>query len=205
MVTEEGIKHQQDLPELIDRAVFPGLQGGPHNNVTAAISVALYEAMQPEFQTYGKKIIENARELADKLTSAGLSLVTGGTDNHLMVIDLRQQDLVGNVVAEALEQAGIVTNRNAVPSDPNPPFYPSGIRLGTPAVSTRGMGTTEMALIAYWIASVVDLVSTYKLPQKSDERKIFMKDFRKEIALNNQLAKIRTQVTELCNKFPIYS
>ena len=205
MVTEEGIKHQQDLPELIDRAVFPGLQGGPHNNVTAAISVALYEAMQPEFQTYGKKIIENARELADKLTSAGLSLVTGGTDNHLMVIDLRPQDLVGNVVAEALEQAGIVTNRNAVPSDPNPPFYPSGIRLGTPAVSTRGMGTTEMALIAYWIASVVDLVSTYKLPQKSDERKIFMKDFRKDIALNNQIAKIRTQVTELCNKFPIYS
>lgn len=132
----------------LDKAVFPGLQGGPHNSTTAAIGVALHEAAQEEFRAYAHAVVENARTLADELIARGYDLVSGGTDNHLLLVDLSNKGVSGRVVAEALARAGIVCNRNSVPFDTRPPFDPSGIRLGTPALTTRGLGTTEMVHLA---------------------------------------------------------
>jgi len=139
----------------IDKAVFPGLQGGPHNATTAAIAVALQEAMQPEFATYAARCVSNARALAGKLAEKGFDLVTGGTDNHLLLVDLRNQELGGKPVAEALDRAGLVANYNAVPWDTQPPQNPSGLRLGSPAMTTRGFGEDEFRRTAEWIARVV--------------------------------------------------
>jgi glycine hydroxymethyltransferase len=139
----------------IDRAVFPGLQGGPHNHTTAAIAVALHEAATPAFETYAHRIVENARALADRLLSHDFTLVSGGTDNHLILVDLNNKGVSGKIAAQALEGAGIVCNANSVPFDPRKPFDPSGIRLGTPALTTRGMGPAEMLRLADWIAEVV--------------------------------------------------
>jgi glycine hydroxymethyltransferase len=135
----------------IDRAVFPGLQGGPHDHTTAAIAVALHEAAQPEFATYAGAIVANAVSLADALVERGFDLVSGGTDNHLLLVDLTGKDIGGRPAAEALERAGIVCNYNAVPFDTRKPMDPSGIRLGTPAVTTRGLGTQHMHDLARWI------------------------------------------------------
>ena len=135
----------------IDRAVFPGLQGGPHNHTTAAIAVALAEALRPQFADYARATIANAKALARELTARGFDLVSGGTDNHLILVDLTSKDVPGKVAAQALDRARITTNYNTVPFDSRKPFDPSGIRLGTPAVTTRGMGEAEMALIAAWI------------------------------------------------------
>ncbi len=135
----------------LDRAVFPGLQGGPHDHTTAAIAVALHEAAQPSFRDYAASVVENAKTLAETLLERGFELVSGGTDTHLLLIDLRSKDVTGGVAAEALDRAGLVCNRNAIPFDPRKPLDPSGIRLGTPAVTTRGLGTSEMPLIADWL------------------------------------------------------
>ncbi len=140
--------------KAIDRAVFPGLQGGPHNNTTAAIAVAAHEAMQPSFKHYAARIVENARALADALVERGFSLVTGGTDNHLLLVDMTPKGIGGKPYAEALEQAGLVCNYNSIPFDPRKPFDPSGVRLGTPAVTSRGMGPDEMRKIAGWMDEV---------------------------------------------------
>lgn len=142
--------------KAIQRAVFPGLQGGPHNHTTAAIAVALHEAAQPEFRTYAHQVVANAKALAGRLAEHGFELVTGGTDNHLILIDLTSKGVAGKQVARALDRAGIVCNCNSVPHDPRPPMDPSGIRLGTPAATTRGMGAEDMRWIADRIASVVD-------------------------------------------------
>ncbi len=139
----------------IDRAVFPGLQGGPHNHTTAAIAVAAHEASRPEFALYASSVVENAKALGEALASRGFHLVTGGTDNHLLLIDLTNKNVPGKVAAQALDKAGIVLNYNAVPFDPRKPFDPSGLRIGTPAVTSRGMGTGEMEKIATWIDRVV--------------------------------------------------
>ncbi len=139
----------------IDRAVFPGLQGGPHNQTTAAIAVAAHEAMQPSFKTYARAIVENAKALGEVLTSRGYNLVTGGTDNHLILIDLTNKSVTGKVAAQALDRAGIVTNYNSVPFDPRKPFDPSGLRIGTAAVTSRGMGVDVMAQIAGWMDEVL--------------------------------------------------
>ena len=139
----------------IDRAVFPGLQGGPHNHTTAAIAVALHEAARPEFKDYAHKVVANAQTLAERLLSHGFTLISGGTDNHLILVDLHNKNVSGKVAAQALEQAGIVCNANSVPFDQRKPFDPSGIRLGTPALTTRGMGADEMVRLADWIATVV--------------------------------------------------
>lgn len=202
MVTKKGIEKDSEISDKIDRAVFPGLQGGPHNNTTAGIAQALTEADTPEFKEYGKGIVKNAKILARELKDGGLTLVTGGTECHLVVIDLRPLGLSGNVVAEALETAGIVTNRNSVPNDPAPPFYPSGIRLGTPGVTSRGMKETEMKTIASWILKVVDHVKNEKLPKDKEERKVFMRSFRDKILADEFLRDIASEVKELCNKFP---
>jgi glycine hydroxymethyltransferase len=140
----------------IDKAVFPGLQGGPHNQTTAGIAVALKEASTPDFARYAHAIVENAKALAEALAARGFSLVSGGTDNHLILVDLTNRDVPGKKAARAMDRAGIVCNYNTVPFDPRKPFDPSGIRLGTPAVTSRGMGVAEMKQIAVWIDRAVD-------------------------------------------------
>jgi glycine hydroxymethyltransferase len=165
--------------DAIDKAVFPGLQGGPHNHTTAAIGVALKEASRPDFKTYAKKVVSNAKTLADELMARGFNLVSGGTDNHLILVDLTNKKVIGKKGAKALDAAGIVTNYNTVPYDPRRPFSPSGIRLGTPAITSRGMGDAEMRQIAKWIDSAISHVN--------DEA---------------ALKRIAAEVTEMCRKFP---
>jgi glycine hydroxymethyltransferase len=170
---------KQEFAKEIDRAVFPGLQGGPHNHTTAAIAVAAKEAMTPEFKAYAENTVANARTLAEGLLSRGFTLVTGGTDNHLILIDLTSKNVTGKIAAKALDRAGICANYNAVPYDQRKPFDPSGIRLGTPAVTSRGMGKTEMVKLAGWIDEVV------KAP--ADEAVI---------------ARVQREVEEVCKGFP---
>ncbi|MFC9625053.1 serine hydroxymethyltransferase [Streptomyces sp. NPDC056930] len=140
----------------IDRAVFPGLQGGPHNQTTAAIAVALKEAARPDFSAYAHQVVANARALGEELASRGFDLVSGGTDNHLLLIDLTSRGVPGKIAAKALDRAGIVVNHNTVPYDPRKPFDPSGIRIGTPALTSRGIPASEMGTVAEWITRVVE-------------------------------------------------
>lgn len=141
--------------KAIDRAVFPGLQGGPHEHAIGALAVALAEAATPDFAAYAHQTVANAKTLADRLLGHGFDLVSGGTDNHLLLIDLTSKNVSGKIAAKALEAAGIVCNANSVPFDPRKPFDPSGIRLGTPAITSRGMGADAMVQLGDWIAAVV--------------------------------------------------
>jgi glycine hydroxymethyltransferase len=163
----------------IDKAVFPGLQGGPHNHTTAGIAVAALEAAQPAFKTYAEQILVNAKTLGEELVYRGFDLVTGGTDNHLLLVDLTNKGVPGKVAAQALDKAGIVLNYNSVPFDPRKPFDPSGLRIGTPAVTSRGMKRDAMVRLADWIARVV--------AAPADEA---------------VLAKVAHEVKELCSHHP---
>lgn len=154
---------RENIPSLIDRAVIPGLQGGPHNHQTAGIAVALKEAMQPEFKAYAKQVMVNAKVLGEELMARGFELVTGGTDSHLLLIDLTKKGISGKEAEKALGKAGITVNKNTVPFDPRSAFDPSGIRLGTPALTTRGMKDAEMKQIANWIDEAVKNVGDEKL------------------------------------------
>ncbi|MFH9615737.1 serine hydroxymethyltransferase [Streptomyces pratensis] len=144
----------------VDRAVFPGLQGGPHNQTTAAIAVALKEAAGADFSAYAHQVVANARALGEELASRGFDLVSGGTDNHLLLADLTGKGVSGKSAAKALDRAGIVVNYNTVPYDPRKPFDPSGIRIGTPALTSRGIPASEMGAVAQWIDLVVDAART---------------------------------------------
>jgi glycine hydroxymethyltransferase len=166
----------------LDRAVFPGLQGGPHNHTTAAIAVALGEALEPRFADYARQTVGNAKVLAASLVERGFDLVSGGTDNHLILIDLTGKGVAGKPAAKALDRARITTNYNTVPFDPRKPFDPSGLRIGTPAVTTRGMGEKEMERIAGWIEEVVEAA------QRENEEVI---------------ERVAKEVTELALAFPI--
>jgi len=146
---------QSEHAQAIDRAVFPGLQGGPHVHNTAALAVALREAAQPSFKDYARNVVTNARALAEALVAKGYDVVSGGTDNHLILIDLTNKNVSGKIAARALDKAGIELNYNSVPYDTRKPFDPSGIRLGSPAVSSRGMGVAEMGQIAAWMDRVI--------------------------------------------------
>ncbi len=146
----------EEYSEKIDRAIFPGLQGGPHNHTTAAIAVCLHEAAQPSFRSYAHQVVTNAKVLAEELLARGYDLVSGGTDNHLILLDLTSKDILGKRAALALDRAGLVTNYNTIPFDPRRPFNPSGLRLGTPAITTRGMGPSQMSIIAHWFDTVID-------------------------------------------------
>jgi glycine hydroxymethyltransferase len=148
MTTEEYAK-------AVDRAVFPGLQGGPHNHTTAAIAVALHEAARPDFRDYARQVVANAKALADALLARGYDLVSGGTDNHLILVDLTSKGIGGKPAAKALDRAGIELNYNTVPFDQRKPFDPSGVRLGTPAVTTRGLREEHMPSIAAWIDEAI--------------------------------------------------
>lgn len=174
-------KSRKYLPSMIDRAVFPGLQGGPHNHQTAAIAVALKEAATPAFKEYGHQIVKNAKALATALIDHGFSLVTGGTDNHLILIDLTNKGVAGKQAEVALDLAGITVNKNTVPFDPRKPYDPSGIRLGTPALTSRGMKEGEMVQIAEWIDEAVT-------HWQNEE----------------QLAQIRKKIREFTEAFPLY-
>jgi glycine hydroxymethyltransferase len=160
---------KENLPTLIDRAIIPGLQGGPHNHQTAAIAVALNEASQPEFKVYAKQIVKNAKKLAEELTKKGYQLVTGGTDNHLILVDLTNKKIIGADAESALSKAGITVNKNTVPFDPRPPFSPSGIRLGTPALTSRGLKEKEMEQVAEWIDRAITHSSDDKTLNKLSE------------------------------------
>jgi glycine hydroxymethyltransferase len=163
----------------IDRAVFPGLQGGPHNHTTAAIAVAAKEASTPEFKRYAAQIVENARALGEALVERGFSLITGGTDNHLLLVDMTPKGIGGKPYAQALERGGIVCNYNSIPFDPRKPFDPSGVRLGTPAITSRNMGVAEMKQLAAWMDEVA---------AKHDDESV--------------LTRIRNEVRDLCDRFP---
>jgi glycine hydroxymethyltransferase len=170
-----------NLARRIDRAVFPGLQGGPHMNVIAAMAVAFKEAATDEFRAYGQQIQRNARRLAERLLERGYQLVSGGTDNHLIVLDFRDRPFSGKQVAEALAAAGIICNFNMVPGDPRKPFVTSGVRMGTPALTTMGMKEPEMDLIAKWIDEVC---------RHLDD-------------LDETAGRIRGEIADLCAQFPI--
>lgn len=203
MVTDKGLKKDPELANKIDKAVFPGLQGGPHDNQTAAIAVCLKEASLLSFKRYGQQIVKNAKKLASELIKFDFNLVSGGTDNHLLLIDFSNKKVNGAIAAQALEVAGIVVNKNAVPYDTMPPFYPSGIRLGTPAITTRGMKGREMVKVAEWINRVIDEVRGHKLPTDKEERIEFMRKFRKEVVEDKKLLAIAAEVKHLCSKFRV--
>ncbi|RJQ36296.1 serine hydroxymethyltransferase [Candidatus Microgenomates bacterium] len=203
MVTEKGLKKNPDLPKLIDSAIIPGLQGGPHDNQTAAIAVAVKEADTPAFKKYAAQIVKNNKVLSEELLKYGFNLVSGGTDNHLQLIDLRNKKANGTTAALALEVAGIVVNKNGVPFDTMPPFYPSGIRLGTPAITTRGMKEKDMVKIAKWINEVIDEVKGEELPSDKEKRSLFWKEFKTKVVKNKKLFGISKEVKKMCLKFPI--
>lgn len=203
MVTKKGLAKDEELAEKIDKAVFPGLQGGPHDHQTAAIAVALREAQGKPFREYAHQIVKNSKVLASALLDFDFKLSSSGTDNHLILIDLRNKDVNGAIAAIALEVAGIITNKNGVPFDNMPPFYPSGIRIGTPSVTTRGMEESEMQKIAGWINETIKEIKNEKLPEAREKRATFIKDFRQRIAKNKNLLQIAKEVKTLCTKFPI--
>ncbi len=204
MVTEKGFKKDPELGEKINKAVFPGLQGGPHDNQTAAIAVALKEASSLAFKKYGQQIVKNSKALAGELIKSGFNLISGGSDNHLILIDLTDKKANGAVAALALEVAGIIVNKNAVPNDPMPPFYPSGIRLGTPAITTRGMKEKEMKKIAEWINEAINQVKGEKLPSDKEKRREFWRAFKIKIVKNKKLLEIAKEVKAFCLKFPLF-
>ena len=171
----------QELAAGIDRSVFPGQQGGPLMHIVAAKAVAFKEALQPEFKTYATQTVTNAKVLAEALAGEGFRIISGGTDTHLMLVDVFQKGILGSEAENALGAAGITVNKNAIPYDTNPPMKPSGIRIGTPALTTRGMKEAEMKVIATWIAQALE--------HRNDPAKL------------NQ---IHGQVTELAEQFPLY-
>jgi len=172
---------KEEHAEKIDKAVFPALQGGPHNHINAAKAVAFKEALKPEFKKYAKQIIINAQTLAETLQDFGFRIVSGGTDNHLLLVDLTSKKVSGKEAENILDQAGIYCNKNMIPFDSASPFNPSGIRLGTPALTTRGFKEEEMKQVGEWINKIIE--------NKSDE---------------NTIKKVREEVKELCKNFVIY-
>jgi glycine hydroxymethyltransferase len=173
---------EKDLAQAVDKAVFPGQQGGPLMHIVAAKAVALGEALRPEFKTYAAQTVANAKVLAASLQEAGFRIISGGTDNHLMLVDVFEKGILGSEAELALGKAGITVNKNSIPYDTNPPLKPSGIRIGTPALTTRGMKEPEMRVIAAWIGRTLD--------KRNDDA---------------ALEAIRGEVAELANRFPLYA
>jgi glycine hydroxymethyltransferase len=169
----------EEHAKQIDKAIFPGTQGGPLMHIIAAKAVCLGEALKPEFKAYGEQIVKNAQALANGLTSRGLKLVSGGTDNHVMLLDLRDTELTGKELEHRLDEVYITVNKNTVPNEPRSPFVTSGIRIGTAAVTTRGLVEADMDKIAEYIAMVIE-------------------DFE------GNADAVRAGVTEICNKYPLY-
>lgn len=207
MVTKKGIKKDPELPLKIDRAVFPGLQGGPHDHTTAAIAVALKEASKPRFKKYGKQIVKNAKALAKELIKNGFKLVGNGTENHMNLMDLTPFFGPGGgyFAQYALDEAGITLNKNTIPGELSSPFYPSGVRLGTPALTTRGMKEKEMTKIAKWITRALSSVKEYRLPKEKGERKKYMDNFKRDVHRNKSIIGIKKEVKQFASKYPIFA
>ncbi len=204
MVTEKGLKHDPELPEKIDKAIFPGLQGGPHMNTIAAIAVALDEASKPAFQTYAARIVENAKALAQALQEQGFTLVSDGTDNHLLLLDLTPSGIGrGTFLHLALERIGLYANKNTIPNDPSSPFYPSGLRIGTPAATTRGMGVADMKQIAQWITRVAEHIKDVQLPNEKEARATVIKSFKETLNQDLFYSQLKTEIKNFCIRFPI--
>ena len=175
------LTNNEEIAKKIDKAIFPGIQGGPLMHIIAAKAVAFKEALSPEFKEYQKQVVKNAKAMADALVKGGLRIVSGGTDNHLMLVDLRPKGVTGKLAEESLEKAGITCNKNAIPNDPEKPFITSGVRLGTPAITARGMKEDEAVQIAEMIIKVLENVN--------DDEKI---------------AEVKNEVLKLAEKFPLY-
>jgi glycine hydroxymethyltransferase len=194
---------KKDLGQQLDLALMPGLQGGPHLHTIAGIAVALGKTKTSEFKSYARQTVVNAQKLAEVLTAGGLDVVAGGTDKHLVLIDLRNKKTNGWFVAWAMEFANIIMNRNTVPNDSGSPFYPSGLRMGTPALTVRGMKEAEMELIGGWILKIIDIVGMREIPENADNRKKYLADFLEEMRANKEIEGIRQRVLELTAKFPV--
>ena len=180
------LSNDEEIGKKINSSIFPGTQGGPLMHVIAAKAVAFGEALRPEFREYSARVVENARTLAQTLARQGLDIVSGGTDTHLMLVDLRPKGLTGKEAEASLEAAGITCNKNGIPFDPEKPTITSGIRLGTPASTTRGFGADEFAQVGDMIVEVLDGLAAGNGDNSSVE------------------AKVRDRIGELCAKFPVY-
>ncbi len=206
LATKRGLERDPKLGAKINSAIIPGMQGGPHLATTAGIAVAAAEAAESSFKGYAEQVVKNAAALAESLMDAGISLVGNGTENHLMVIDLTPfSDGLGTQAAYALDVAGIYANRNTIPNEPCSPFYPSGLRIGTPLVTTRGMKEPEMAKIGGWIARVIDHVKESKLPAERKERSPFVRAFKKQADTDQTLIAIAEEVKEMASTFPLFA
>ena len=176
------ILSRQEFAAAIDKVVFPGMQGGPLVHIIAAKAVCFREALQPDFRDYARQVVTNAKTLAQTLSAEGFRVISGGTDTHLMLVDVFSKGMLGSDAEKALGEAGITVNKNAIPFDTNPPMKPSGIRIGTPALTTRGMKEREMRQVGKWIAEVLNN--------------------RADAAM---LSKIRREVLKLADEFPLYA
>ncbi len=182
------LTNDEELSKKMNKAVFPGLQGGPLMHVIAAKAVAFGEALQPEFKAYAKQVVENAKALASSLQERGYKIVSGGTDSHVMVVDLRANKFNGKQAEASMDRAGLTCNKNTVPNDHEGPFTTSGVRIGTPAATTRGFGTAEFRQVGNYIADILDALEQANDPTENGAAE----------------AKVHAQVKELCAKFPIY-
>ncbi len=205
MVTEKGLKKDPDLGTKIDKAIFPGLQGGPHDNTTGAIAVALQEAAKPNFKKYAAQIVKNAKTLGKTLMDGGLTLVGNGTENHMLLVDLVPQlgPGAGIFLEKALDFAGLTLNKNTIPGEPASPFFPSGVRLGTPAATTRGMKEKEMKFIGKIILSVIDVIKDVRLPDEKNMRTKAVADFEGKMRNNKELKRLKLEVKKMATKFKI--
>jgi glycine hydroxymethyltransferase len=210
MATDKGLKKDPDLAKKIDAAVFPGVQGGPHMENVAALCVALAEASTEEFKGYSRQVVRNAKALAMYLAGSNYHLIGAGTENHMVWIDLTNKGVDGWAAAWGLEYAGIIANRQTVPGEKKSPYYPSGLRLGTPAVTTRGMKEAEMQAIGKWIDLVIQRLASSVQGKYADigseEREKDQgarKRFKEEMKDDPVLKKIAGQVSDLCKKFPV--
>jgi len=203
MVTKKGMEKDPELGKKIDSAIFPGLQGGPHNHQTAGIAVALAEAARPEFKDYALQIVKNAKVLADTLMQNGIDLFSGGTDNHLMLLDLSKYGGLGAQLEYAMDIAHMTANKNTIPGDTASPYYPSGLRIGTPAITTRGMKEKEMEQIGLWIAKIVDHIKDYRLPEIKEQRAAYLKEIKLKLDHDPFLLEIREQVKKFTKPFPV--
>lgn len=196
MVTKKGLQKNPDLPSKLEKAVFPGLQGGPHDHQTAAIAVCLEEALAPSFKNYASQIVKNAKVLATELGTK--------TYTHLILLSLTDYGYgLGYQAQYALEEAGITVNKNTIPNDSASAFYPSGIRLGTPALTTRGMQEKDMVRIAGWIKRALEEIRGLDLPKQQDKRKDFLREVKAKLRENKNLKKIRQEVEKFAGKFPV--
>jgi len=205
MVTKKGLKKDPEIISKIQKTVFPGCQGGPHINIIAGIAVALKEATNNKFKTYAKQILRNTKVLCDELKKYNFKIISNATESHLILIDLRNKNIIGNLAAETLEYVNIVTNKNSIPFDTNPPFYPSGIRLGTPSITTRGLKEKEIKQLAKLINQTINIILKEKTKLKINSEQEKKKEIKIKIISNckKDLNKIKKEILQICKKFPI--